>query len=257
MFKFKNKNLIRIVSFCFLLLFLSGLIPSVRHTYLNVLKYPLVLPRLIGREAEGIIFYHRNFIRYQAQQNEIDALTQRLNALGETALENARLHDLVSFKEQQPYKTVAARVVGRCPDSWGSCIIIDKGSRSGIKRGMPVITPLGLVGRITEVSGSAAKAVLINDPNLNVSAIVQRSRQEGLISGTLGNNLIMRYLPEEADIKLQDVVTTSGLNRAYPKGLAIGTVVDIGQEFSGLGRYALIKPTVCLSCVEEVLVVIP
>lgn len=257
MFKFKNKNLIRIVSFCLLLLFLSGLIPSVRHNYLNVLKYPLVLPRLIGSEIKGIIFYHRNFIRYQAQLNEIDALTQRLNALGETVLENARLHDLLSFKEQQPYKTVAAWVVGRCPDSWSSCIIIDKGSRSGIKRGMPVITPLGLVGRITEVSRDAAKAVMINDPNLNVSAIVQRSRQEGLISGTLGNNLIMRYLPEEANIKLQDIVLTSGLNRAYPKGLAIGTVVDIGQEFSGLGRYALIKPRVSLACVEEVLVVIP
>ena len=257
MFKFKNQNLIRIVSFCLLLLFLSGLIPSVRHNYLNVLKYPLVLPGLIGREAGGIIFYHRNFIRYQAQKNEIDTLTQRLNALTETALENARLQGLLSFKEQQPYKTVAVRVVGRCPDSWGSCMILDKGSRSGIKRGMPVITPLGLVGRITEVSAIAAKAILINDPNLNVSAMVQRSRQEGLISGTLGNNLIMRYLPEEADIKLEDLVITSGLNRSYPKGQVIGTVVDIGREFSGLGRYALIRPAVCLSCVEEVLVVSP
>ena len=67
----------------------------------------------------------------------------------------------------------------------------------------------------------------------------------------------MKYLPDDADIKLQDVIVSSGLNDTYPKGLLIGTVIDIGKEFSGLSRYCLIKPAVNLSNLEEVLIVIP
>jgi rod shape-determining protein MreC len=89
-----------------------------------------------------------------------------------------------------------------------------------------------------------------------VSAIVQRSRQEGLISGTLGSSLIMRYLPKDCDIKVSDAIITSGLTENYPKGLLIGRVTDIGEEFSGLSRYAIVRPAVNLATIEEVLVIV-
>lgn len=122
---------------------------------------------------------------------------------------------------------------------------------------MAAVTFLGLVGRISEAQEFTSKVMLITDPNIGISAIDQRSRQEGLVSGTLGSNLIMRYLPEEPDIKINDTVITSGLNSAYPKGSFIGTVVAIGKEFSGLSSYAIIKPAVNLSDIEEVLIIIP
>jgi len=120
-----------------------------------------------------------------------------------------------------------------------------------------VISYLGLLGRVVEVSQSSSKVMLINDPALSVSAINQRSRQEGLVCGTLGNTLVMRYLPKDADIQASDIIVTSGLTDIYPKGLIIGTVVEVGEEFSGLSRYANIKPATDLSAVEEVLVIIP
>jgi rod shape-determining protein MreC len=86
--------------------------------------------------------------------------------------------------------------------------------------------------------------------------MLQRSRQEGLISGTLGNYLIMRYLPEDVDAKPGDIVITSGLNELYPKGVLIGTVAEINKEFSGLSRYAIVRPAVTLSGIEEVLVIV-
>ena len=98
--------------------------------------------------------------------------------------------------------------------------------------------------------------MLISDSNLSVSAIVQRSRQEGLITGTLGTQLIMKYLPEDADIKVQDKIITSGMNQNYPKGILIGSVLEVAHEFSSLGRYAIIRPAVNLSSVEEVFVII-
>ncbi|MBI3990849.1 MAG: rod shape-determining protein MreC [Candidatus Omnitrophica bacterium] len=189
-------------------------------------------------------------------KKEIDLLKQKLYVTNEIYLENGRLKSLLAFKQKTPFKVVAAKVIGRSADNWSSIAIIDKGSYHGIKRGLVVITYLGLAGRVIETENSTSKIMLINDPGLGVSAIVQRSRQEGLVSGTLGRSLIMKYLPKDADIQPDDVVVTSGLTQAYPKGLAIGTVVNIGEEFSGLSRYCLVKPAVNLSSIEEVLVII-
>ena len=171
-------------------------------------------------------------------------------------MENERLKKLFSIKQRSSFKVILARVIAGSADSWSSSIIIDKGSSSGIKRGMAVITYLGLAGRVVETTGSASKIMLISDPDLSISGIVQRSRQEGIVSGTLGANLIMRYLPEDSDIRIGDTVVTSGLSKACPKGLLIGSVIEIGREYSGLSRYAIIKPAVNLSSIEEVLVVI-
>lgn len=190
-------------------------------------------------------------------QSDVDLLRWRLFDLRELSQENDRLKDLLNFKQKSPLRLVAARVIGRSADSWSSSVIIDKGRYSGIKPGMVVITSWGLVGSIVESTQDASKVLLINDPNQGISSIVQRSRQEGLVSGTLGTNLIMRYLPDDAQIVIGDVIVTSELSRIYPKGLLIGRVVNIGREFSGLNRYALVKPVVDLANLEEVLVVLP
>ncbi len=212
---------------------------------------------LITREAGGIIFYHHNMAQNEKLKREIDFLRQKLNTLNEVYLENKRLNSLISFKQKTPYRVVPARVIGRSADNWSSIIIIDKGSNNGIRRGFVAVSYLGLVGRVIEVSNSVSKVMLINDPNLGVSSLVQRSRQEGLVSGTLGRSLIMKYLPKDADVQPSDTVVTSGLTSAYPKGLVIGTVVNVGEEFSGLSRYAVIIPAVNLSSIEEVLIIIP
>ncbi|MCX5703484.1 MAG: rod shape-determining protein MreC [Candidatus Omnitrophica bacterium] len=256
MLKIRNKTLISAAAICLVLLLASLSIPALRPALFGILKQPLKLITLIRRELGGIIFYHRNFIQNERLKKEIDLLKNKLNARDEIDLENQRLENLLYFKQKSPFKLTAARVIGRSSDSWSSSIIIDKGSYNGIRSGMSAITYLGLAGRVIESQEHTSKILLISDPNLGVSAMVQRSRQEGLISGTLGSYLIMRYLPEEPDIKIGDVVITSGLNETYPKGLLIGAVVDIGKEFSGLSRYAIIKPAVELSSIEEVLVIV-
>ena len=257
MFNLKKKSLVYLISVVLLLLFISGLVPALRDPLLNISEYPLKFLSLIKNELSGMVFYHRNFIQNERMKKEADLLKQKINNLREAALENARLKNILRFKQKSSYKVIAAAVIGRSPDSWSSMIIIDKGSSSGIRPGMAVITYLGLAGRVIETTGSVSKIMLINDPDFGVSAVVQRSRQEGLVSGTLGNYLIMRYLPKDADIKVSDLIVTSGLTGKYIKGLLIGIVVEIGDEFSGLSRYCLIKPAVSLSNIEEALIVVP
>src|SRR3989338_6614518 len=178
----------------------------------------------IRREAGALLFYHRNFTQNEILKKQADFLKNKLNTQNELVLENSRLKQMLSFKQKSPLRLTAARVIGQSTDNWASSVIIDKGESNGIRRGMTAITFLGLVGRVVEAQEFTSKVMLITDPNMGVSAINQRSRQEGLVSGTLGTNLIMRYLPEEPDIKVNDTIITSGLNTAFPKGLLIGYV---------------------------------
>lgn len=254
--KLKNKTLLSFFIFIISVFVLASIIPLLQLPSLEIAKYPLGLLNLVKREIGGIVFYHYNMVQNERFKKNIETLKQRLNHANEIYLENMRLKGLLLFKQQSQYKLVAARVIGRSPDNWSAMVIIDKGKDCGIKRGMVAITPLGLIGRVIEAAGSTAKIMLINDPNFSVSSIVQRSRQEGLVSGTLGGALMMKYLPDEADIKVSDAILTSGLTQMYPKGLLVGSVTEVREEFSGLTRYALIKPAADLSNCEEVLVII-
>lgn len=254
--KFKKKFLAFSSIVIGLLLVICVLIPSLRPFFLNALKQPLKLAVFCRRELGGIVSYHRNLTQNERLRKEVDLLRNRLSTGLEVYLENERLKNLLSLKQASPYRLMAARVIGRSPDNWSCSIIIDKGKNSGIRDGMAAVNFLGLVGRVIEAGKYTSKILLLNDPGLGVSGLIQRSRQEGLVCGTLGAHLLMKYLPEESDIKVQDAVITSGLNSAYPKGLLIGKVIDIGKEFSGIGRFAIIKPAVNMSNIEEVLIII-
>lgn len=257
MFKPFRKNIINFILLAGSLLLVSNFLSCFKNPAQKIFKPHLSFISLIKRELSGIVFYHRNMIRAEGLQNDIDLLRWRLFDLREIAQENDRLNNLFNFKRKSSLRLVPARVIGRSVDSWSSSVIINKGRYNGIKSKMVVISSQGLVGSIVETTDNTSKVLLINDPNQGISSIVQRSRQEGLVNGTLGTNLIMRYLPDDAQIMVGDIIITSELSQMYPKGLLLGRVVNIGREFSGLNRYALVKPAVDLANIEEVLVIIP
>ena len=257
MFKLPRKTLISFIFIVCAVFLYSLFSASLKNSTQNIFKPHLTLIDLLKRESTGIIFYHRNMVELDKLNSEVETLRRRLFDLRELDQENVRLKGLLSFKQKSPLQLVSARVIARSPDSWSSSVIIDKGKFSGIRRGMAVINAQGLVGRVAESVDNSSKIFLANDPSQGISSIVQRSRQEGLVSGCLGSNLIMRYLPEDAQITIGDIIITSELSQVYPKGLFVGKVVNIAKEFSGLSLYAVIKPAADLSSLEEVLVIIP
>lgn len=257
MFKLPRKTLINLTLIVSAVLFLSLSLTHFKNPLQKTFKPQLSLVSLLKREVRGIIFYHRNLLENERLHNTIEALRSRLFDSREIYLENNRLKGLLGFKQRSGLRLLPARIIGRSPDSWSSSATIDKGKSNGIGRGMVLISPQGLVGRVVESADNSSKILLINDPSLGVSSIVQRSRQEGLVNGTFGSKLIMRYLPKDSDIVAGDLIITSGLSQIYPKGLLVGRVINIGSDLSGLNRYAIIKPAVDCSAIEEVLVIIP
>jgi rod shape-determining protein MreC len=161
----------------------------------------------------------------------------------------------LKFKRELIYSSVAAGVVGRNPSSWNEVIIINKGERDGIKPGMAVVNASGVVGKISEVTAQNAKVILLTDSNFSVSALVKRSREVGLVSGTLQGLCRMRYLSSDADIYEGDQVITSKLSSSFPGGLLVGEVVKVKFSESSPTVDCIIRPAVSLTQIEEVLVI--
>ena len=188
-----------------------------------------------------------------ALKTKVRELEKELAELNEVLLENERLHSLLGLKQTLKKSSIAALVIGRDPNNWSSVVFIDKGKNDGIVKDMVAISTKGLVGRIRELGKTMAKVMLINDIDSKVGAIVQRSREQGLLIGTPEGNCKLIYLSLDSDINKGDEVLTSGIGGTYPKGVLIGEVIEVAKEKARLYKYAIVKPSSELSKLEEVL----
>ncbi|MFH1339000.1 MAG: rod shape-determining protein MreC [Candidatus Omnitrophota bacterium] len=252
----KKRDLVFLSLAAAIILLAASVVPFLRSPLIDSLHWPLLIFSQISREVQGITLYHRNLIENRRLKKELALLRRKRFEAKELYLENIRLRKLLDFKEKSVYPLTAANVIGYEPSNLSSVITIDKGKRQGIVQGRAVITNDGLVGRVVESGGTTSKALLINDINSGVAALLQRSRQKGLVSGTLGGELILRYLPPGADVKISDLVITSGLSGLYPKGIIIGEVTQVREEEGRPEIFAVVRPSAKLTKLEEVLVVV-
>jgi rod shape-determining protein MreC len=221
----------------------------------NVVSFPIKFISAPLLEFKKIATYHRTYNEYQLVKKEYRILRDRLIGFDEVQKENNRLAGLLDFKRGLIFSAVAANVVGRDPATWNSSIVIDRGREDGVENGMPVVSALGVVGKISEAGANQSKVVLLTDPSFSVAALVKRSREVGLVSGTLKGLSQLRYLSGDADVKAGDVIVTSKLSSSFPEGLLIGEVIDSHKDDNSLTVHCMIRPATALSQLEEVLVV--
>jgi len=182
---------------------------------------------------------------------------RRLNAeLEEARQENERLKGLVAFVEANKLESLGARVIGRPTSAWDGVIVIDRGSADGVKQGMPVIGPAGLLGQTIEVTSRSAKVRLITDQRGRVAAILQKTRAEGIVRGSIDGKLTLDFVSTEVTVTAGDVVITSGMGGVYPKGLVVGEVDTVRREANDLYPYISVRPSAQIEGIEEVLVLV-
>ena len=190
----------------------------------------------------------------------ISELEKDLRLLDRLETENERLYALLNMTNAESRFTYAtAEIIGRESSSWNNIFIIDKGSLSGVKRNDPVITDDGLVGKVIDVGLTWAQVTSVLEIDTTVGAIVSRSREIGIVEGSFelsGTGLCrMNYLTRNADIQVGDTVETSGLGGTFPKGILIGTVIEVSLEENGISTYAIIKPKVDIETLKEVFII--
>lgn len=191
------------------------------------------------------------------QNEELRAELDRLK-LENHSLRNAlgaadRLKVLAAYQQTIPSETVVASVIGSGANPNSRVVFLDRGAGSGIKPGMAVITPDGIVGKVQAVFPGTSLVLLISDANSAAGVIFEKSRVHGIMKGTGLNEARIDYVPNEEKIAPGEKVYTSGEDRVYPKGLPVGVVshAEPGRDFEQI----TLQPSARLNRLEEVLVV--
>jgi len=203
--------------------------------------------------------------RLRAENTDLRAANDRLtleNArLAEAAIAAQQAAKLTATQRALPFKTTTAPVIARDPSGVLKTIVIGAGTDQGVRVDQVVLSEQGVVGRVSEAGSNYAKVVLITDSASSVSALVQSSRSSGIVRGQYGDSLVMEWILQSDPVKSGDVVVTAGLGigndlrSLYPKGLVIGTVVDVTRAEVSAYQRAVVAPAVDFRKLENVLVV--
>lgn len=213
----------------------------------------------VSRDAaqtlDDLFHFRRNAESYRRLRGEHASIHADDVQSLDIRLENERLTKLLGLRSSlgpELGSLVYCRVIGRSPSTWNRTFLIDKGSRERVREDMPVLSDASLVGKVAEVGPAVAKVLLITDPNFKIGAIVQRTRQQGVLFGTLSGTCRVKYLSVETPVLVGDVVETAGVGGFFPKGLLIGKVTKAWKEPGQIYQVAEIQPFTDLSRLEEV-----
>lgn len=192
----------------------------------------------------------------EALNAEVAHLQTQIIELQQQLGEFRILSALLDFARAYPeYQYVGASVIGRDPSPFVKYIHINRGSDDGLRRGMPVVTQQGLVGRISQVTASAALVQLITDPSVTVNVRLEPTRAEAILSGSITGDIGLDLIPQAASIEPGELVLTSGLGGNYPPNILIGQVTGVRSQDYDLFQSASVQPVVDFSNLEIVLVI--
>ena len=188
-------------------------------------------------------------------QRQLEEYKQREVRFQEAQEALTRLEGLLDLKRQVALPVIGARVIAYDPTLWSCSAIINQGKAQGVKDGLPVLAPQGIVGRIVGVYPEYSKVMLIVDRKSSADAMVQRTRVRGMLKGKGGNRCSLEFVPKNSDVQVGDLVLASGLVGLYPKGLVFGKVTAANKKNPGVFQEIEVTPNVDLSSLEEVLVI--
>ena len=211
--------------------------------------------------------FFRSLLTLRTLQQEAASLAVRnlqleaqIESLREVETENEQLRAMLNFAQVRPRlelrgAQIVARKIGEESTNFLDTILIDLGRQHGLEVGMPVVTDQGLVGRISEVTDSVSKVLLVTDPSSSASALLADSRLNGVVRGSSSGDLVMDFIPQGPTFEVGEVVLSSGLGGKFPKGIAIGVIESIESQPNAVFQKASVRPAVDLGSLEMVMVI--
>ncbi|MCL4387131.1 MAG: rod shape-determining protein MreC [Patescibacteria group bacterium] len=261
---FKNKNRLFIAGF-FLILFLIFLHNSGRLKTTENIIFKIIAP--IGRvlnisanSSKGVFSFFSNIRALSKENSELKdkilSLESEVVKLQEFRKENESLRKDLGFKSYSGYEMLPAEIFMYDPSSAKQLILINKGERDGVKKGMTVLSEGILVGKVAEVLSDSATVFLITDPTSGIPAIVANSTASGIVKGQFGYGLSLEKVPQGDILKPGQLVLTSGLGNDYPKGILIGKIEKVDKTENEVFQKATVRPDIVFSRLERVFVVL-
>lgn len=209
-----------------------------------------------GRQTGWLFRGHATEDENRRLKERVAQLEGEKAALLEAQTNYSRLRDDLGFVHANTPRLLAADITARKTDPKFDTLIINRGSRDGVRINSMVRTRNGLVGRVFELTPGTASVLMLTDQKSGVGGRVQRaaSRAVGVCEGNNSTRLELKYLPGDADIKPGDLIVTSGLGGMFPPGQVIGTVESVKPDENNVGKTAQVHPAVEFDRLEEVYV---
>lgn len=208
-----------------------------------------------------------NFSKVKQENEELAAknaeLENKLIEYNRMKEENTTLREMFDYSQaNQNYNYLGCNIVGYSGGNISNGYIIDKGTNDGVKKDMVVITPAGLVGKVTKSESNYSIVQTILNENIAVASMVESTRETtGILQGITDNkkkNLtILSNISIDSEMKEGDVILTSGLGGMYPQEIRIGEVVSVEVDSVGIMKKAIVKPYVDFNKLEGLFVVVP
>jgi len=168
---------------------------------------------------------------------------------------NTRLRKLLEFKETTDLPMQSARIVGKDPSLWFRTVVIDRGSRDGVYKGMPVVNAEGIVGQVITVSPNYSKVLLAIAPSSALDVLLQKSRVRGILKGTGSLTYKLDYVLKTVDVQEGDYVVTAGYGGLFPSGLPVGVVSKVLKKRRGMFLEIEVTPAVDFLTLEDLLII--
>ena len=243
-----------------LALALGGYLGSASRQFSDVLieLQTWISTRFLG--FQDFVTAPRDIVSLRQRNAELESQVSQLQAqlieLQQRVNETEILAALVDFSRSNPQSTYrAAAVIGRDPSPFLHYIIINRGSNDGIRRGMPVVTNQGLVGRIDAVIADAARVQLITDPASAVNVYLQNADTSAVLFGSVTGDVSLDMISQNSTVEPGDFILTSGLGGGFPSDLLIGQVITLRTLEFELFQQATVQPAVDFTRLEIVLVI--
>ncbi len=240
---------------------LGGYLTSLSRILLNPLIEVQAWVYSRFQVAQDLLRAPQDMARLQQRNAQLEAQVSQLQAqiieLQQQLTEARILSALVDFARANPENRYqAAAVIGRDPSPFLRYIIINRGSDDNIRRGMPVVTQQGLVGRIDAVTANAARVQLITDAASVVNAKIQPSGAQAVLKGQASGDLLLDLIPQGVSIEVGNLVLTSGLGGGYPPNIVIGQIAGIRSQPQELFQSATVQSVADFNQLEIVLVIV-
>jgi len=217
----------------------------------------------VSGQAEDVTSVVRRMTELSRQndqyRDEIDRLQAEIARLRELEVENRDLRNLLGLKQRTGTgELLPVRVIARDPSPFVHAITLDRGTDDGVKEGMTIISWRGVVGRVSRVSPTSSKVLLITDTSSSISGRVQNSesRVTGIVRGRPEGGLLMQRIPQEESLQTGESVVTSDFGGLMPEGLVIGQIVQIRRKDVDVLQEAVIEPSADMQRLERLYVLL-